>query len=604
MKTLLQSVLFFGVLCASPISAQETLNFSDLLEKSDVLIEGEVIFQSYVKPDNEPAVYTINKVVVYQTLFSKKNVKVDTINVLTNGGVIDGLEYEVSHGRKLHIGEYFIGFVKKFDQGWKSDYYSFLSNRDGIYKLNINGNNISVQSREVDSFKTLSELIKKNLIKPDFRLNNPKAIRAIHNDDSGCLNFKYDINIISFSPFQANVIVRIKTDQLKLLTKVVVDLDYGNTLLENIYENGIVSIEPIGITTLGSYNSSIYDLSSNILRLIVEAQEVEVGDLFVSGDFYTDLVQLNINSSQTFLPDFLINENTSLGLSRYLDEIDLLEKQFDCVRFEGDIQGGGGCQPNITGAFLLPLPGQPEAAAGVDLILVIEGTCFGDNQGFNGRVEFTNDDGLIEEWCVPHYEDYIGWNDQGISVLVPSSTRAFPEWGYNNDGVACTGHIRVNTGVTGMEQFDVALSPNPINLELAWRNRHTTNPDLSIPLNHSQPAQLVDYTLDEEFSGYYFYYGPSFPDQYKPAFERALNSWRCEGTHVNWEIKSIEDLTLSGQVPLAIQVFGVNGIPGGALATTSTTLSVCSNNDGNESARYFGSGLNIRFDLNVSWYIE
>lgn len=345
----------------------------------------------------------------------------------------------------------------------------------------------------------------------------------------------------------------------------------------------------------------------------VSAIDLSAPDLIMITSTFQPLVKLRIELQSPGDIGAVLNEVDMLAGSKYFDIEDEIEKHFDCIRVVGDIESIIGCSPEITNFFYAPLPGQP-FAGGVDLILTIEGTCFGNNDSGNGRIEFTNAKAGPSpvEWVKAFDLDIISWTDNLIAVLVPNICD--PSDGYP-EGYAGRGNFRVNTGNTGQAQFDIAESNGPLDIHFSWSNRIGSPVDDENIFNHSLPTYITNNALDANLGGHLFYFDENFGQNYQSAFLRALDTWRCTetGSGINIEMRSIEALNSNNEFNLATRVAFAElpvGVDSDGVVVSITWgftdgfSEMCIDQNSQTQILRRRRASEILFNSDVSWYTE
>lgn len=479
------------------------------------------------------------------------------LTIITWGGIYDGKEEKWHHAANLAVGQKFVGFLEISNRVETSTTsFEFYSGPQGRYLLRKDSPNVQV-SCPFENYKTADDFFDQLSEYLGHECRSALFQRA--SDQQNCLEFSFETSLPNpLNPLVLDILVSIRTTaQDRLISEPVFSVSYNTSVLgSNVTSSGIVSLQDIGISSHVNYNSVIEDLAPDQINVRVSAINLNAPDLIMITSTFQPLVKLRIELPSLGDIGAVLNEVDMLAGSKYFDIEDEIEKHFDCIRVVGDLESVIGCSPEITNFFYAQLPNQP-LAGGVDLILTIQGTCFGSNESGNGRIEFTNAKAGPSpvEWVRAYDLDVIAWSDTIIAVLVPNICD--PSNGYP-EGYAGRGNFRVNTGNTGLVQFDAVESNSALDINFSWSNRIGNPVDEVNTFNHSLPTYITKNSLDDNSfgGGHLFYFDDNFGENFQPSFLRALDTWRCTetGSGINIEVKSIEDLNSDNEFNLATRV--------------------------------------------------
>ena len=171
----------------------------------------------------------------------------------------------------------------------------------------------------------------------------------------------------------------------------------------------------------------------------------------------------------------------------------------------GVARPAGTLAPLVTSLSPASLP------AGVGVVLTITGTGFGSSRG-TGFVEFRNADDGGATRVKARETDYLAWTDTRIQVRVPSVG--------GGGRPAGSGLVRVTTD--GQLPAESLL---PVTVVYALTNVESTDGAL---------LQRPNHIAQNASGGISFKLGPNFVSAPAAAWQRALNSWRCN-TGMNWD---------------------------------------------------------------------
>jgi hypothetical protein len=583
--------------------------------QSALIIEGEVTSKTPTL-GKDGRIYEINVIQVSQVFKNDAHLNTSDLTIITWGGIYEGKEEKWHHAANLAVGQKFVGFLEVSNRVESSTTsFEFYSGPQGRYLLRKDYPNVQVScpfenyKTADDFFDLLSEYLGHECRSTHFQ-------RA--SDQQNCLEFSFETSLPNpLNPLVLDILVSIRTTaQERLISEPVFSVNYNTGVLgSNVSSSGIVSLQDIGISSHVNYNSVIEDLAPDQINVRVSAINLSAPDLIMITSTYQPLVKLRIELPSLGDIGAVLNEVDMLAGSKYFDIEDEIEKHFDCIRVVGDLESVIGCSPEITNFFYAQLPNQP-LAGGVDLILTIQGTCFGDNDSGNGRIEFTNAKAGPSpvEWVRAYDLDVIVWTDDLIAVLVPNICD--PSNGYP-EGYAGSGNFRVNTGNTGLVQFDAVESNSALDIDFSWDNSIGNPVDEINTFNHSLPTYITKNSLDiNSFGGgHLFYFDSNFGEDFQPSFLRALDTWRCTetGSGINIQVKSIEALNSANEFNLATRVafaelpIGVDsdGVVVSVIwGLTNPTVGPCFDTDNQSQVIDRRTASEILFNSLVSWYTE
>ncbi len=201
-------------------------------------------------------------------------------------------------------------------------------------------------------------------------------------------------------------------------------------------------------------------------------------------------------------------------------------------------------------------------SAGTNSILTITGSGFGASRGDNS-VAFM-DANYKSAYSTAYSTEYISWSDTEIKLYVAD--------------FAGTGPIRVIiSGVPVVSSSDLKVTYARSNVNL------TTG---SFQVNF----------IGKDNSGYKWIYNNQFNADAKPAFERALSTWRC-GTLVNWQLDK------DNTTPISTKAWdNVNVVTFDSSDTLATgVLGQCSSMNKNCGDTWYVSELDIIFSAKANW---
>ncbi len=617
MKTLLTTAI---ILMCTAISFGQTLNppLEQKVENAKMIIEGEVHSSTCFKSD-DGNLYTENVVEIYKSF---KGMADNTyISIVTRGGEVDGEIQRVTHSLSLKPSAYGIFFLKPSSvhnpEPQNENFTVYFEDRGFLRFLQETDGTIAYAPRclytdiESELYQKIEaqtgithSVFKENSFKSSLEIELEK-LASINAVPDNCLEFLFEIEQPNPQNLLVNdVTVSIRTTGTgKYISKPTFGVKYNpNVVGQNAASNGAITLQDLGISGNENYQAIVEDVTVDKVKVTIDATNLQEPNLFYITTQYTPLVRMRVQLPSLTDPEFLLDQQMIQSLSKYYDVDDNIERLFDCVKVNGDIAAftGGGCEPFIGDMLTTPLTilelqtngNYPEdmKAAGTDMILVIVGTCFGDEQG-SSIVEFTNahlgPDPVM--WIDPLPEDYVSWNNNSISVYIPSNA-GFPE------EYAGSGHVRVNRNADG-----IGTSFDELDIAFALENYVIETVPAQFSPNHTVPALLYNYN---QIGGYYYTYTATFEANAErvAAFERAMDTWRCDNSLVPYEYISQEQIVDFEIDPASVCTVDYGPLQG-RLASTSLSPSNCIlNGGGRAEVGYQNWG--IKFSSDYFWYME
>lgn len=564
---------------------------------SDIIIEGQIVGSECWR-GADGNIYTLHRIRIdklFKGAFSGSD-----ITVITHGGSIDTETQSWTHMAQFGKSQYGVFFLNDLSKNLfpesGSRIFSTYANDFGVvdFRKDIEGIHVHTRGgrfRNVDELYTA--LTAATGKQPEVLNASPDFFKTKGGDRSGesCLNFMFDVsapNPNNLLEIDVTAYIRADYGDTIHITEPVIIIQYDiDAVGDSLNANGLVTLEDLGISDDVNYTSIIEDIAPDKFRVRVSAIALNEPELFVITDVWQALIKIKVILPSTVNPGFLLSEYEMALASRYFDLTDQLEHYFNCIRIEGDLQSSSCTVPVIEA--IQPVPGTP-MASGVDMALVITGDCFGDEQG-TSYVEFTNALKGIDSlsWVRPLPQDYFTWTSDAIGVWVPSvvdETNGIP-------GYAGTGKVRVVTSA--------GLATSAQSLELAFCHANVKYSNSDLPPNHSLP--IIQVKRSDE-GGYNLYYSSAFKadSAYVDAFERALNTWRCNSPYVNFVVKDsleIESALINTACRIHIDSLAVGTVS--TLAETNIPVSSPCLSAGVYIDAPI-SKFNIVFNSNLNWH--
>jgi len=239
------------------------------------------------------------------------------------------------------------------------------------------------------------------------------------------------------------------------------------------------------------------------------------------------------------------------------------------------------CVPTIT-SFT-----PTTVAGGIGQVLEIHGFQFGSVRG-SGTVFFknANDGGTTEVNC--DEGDFVSWTDSHIQLRVPSNDRYASDPISTPSSPAGTGVFRVVTDLA-----DEAISPSPVAILYSVRNSDfgiTQRLPFFLAPTNNQNDKFIFY-LDSLVAT--FQNGAMVP-----IIRKALKEWTCL-TGINWELVSDTNVSLPGPLKDSICVIKFGSLAPGRLALATVQGGFC-----NDKYYTTESDIEISNDPNTIWFLD
>ncbi|SES75393.1 matrixin family metalloprotease [Hymenobacter actinosclerus] len=219
-------------------------------------------------------------------------------------------------------------------------------------------------------------------------------------------------------------------------------------------------------------------------------------------------------------------------------------------------------------------------SAGTGAVLTITGSGFGSSRG-TGSVEFRNADDGGSTFTKANDDDYLTWTDTRIQVRVPALSAT--------GNPAGSGPVRVTPAGAG--QLPVASSQILTVVFAATNVRDTKTNQRAVPAHRDLDGM----------GGLTFRFEPGFAANpaATAAWQRALNSWRCQ-TGINWQLGPPR--TTSGVADDGINSVGFDTgtpLPAGVLGRTTSYYEGCYRPDG--SVAFYVHEVDTEYDDAADW---
>jgi hypothetical protein len=607
-KIKLVALLILSITMTQKIIAQEidTTSIIQAYLNSDVIFEGIVEEICCYTDQTTGIIYTSNKVNI--TKIFKGNLECGTINIVTPGGQLNGIEVHVSHQTEFNVGvtgvfmcrttsypqptcnfatneiameltvafqgtiEYLFDNVNQEVEGFQSyfntleEFYAFLS-ANGINIIDCNSS-------------TISDLrIKNKLVKLPIEEITQREPNLKKSDESLLIN---KISISRQGNFSLGKTGEKIEPFISQLTKVNVgpttyyDIEISvKSNSSSIYLDGLILRLKYNKNTFGTNISSVTtftqhsDFPSTIYNYNVKSDYKDSILSFTIINLLTNPMRTQLNTTGKIIGTFRIPTTNCKNLANF--KIDTISDFSTYTTFTttqtaqfttnfssyltGSFNAGSICQPTVS--FI-----SNNLSAGIGDILTIDGNNFGN---VKGNISMQNADGMPLQIALDKY-DVIQWNNTQIKIRVPSTVDSS-----DLNGTTYTKHP-VGTGpITISDAYGGSAVTSSVTIKYAALNKAKTY--------SSGYSKTNCYLFSANTDGkYHFKLHANITDQKMiDCIYAAIRRWRCT-TGLPFVIDP-------GTVTNNIAVDNINVIKMSTITdntilirTWPTTYSPCSNN--------------------------
>ena len=650
-KSLLGTLLFILTFSLTSIGQEIPIDIVDRINAVDYIFEGEVIKSTPYKSANGRRVYTSNTIKISKIL--KGNLTCGTIELITDGGIVDDLWVDRSHSLKLrkqckgiflatHTGKELSSvdfysennnqkleatfqnqsFVKYWHNGidWKvSDVWANYDSLAQIYNLAevITGLNF-VDCSVPSIFGTGNEDMEPEVIEEEVTM--PTYDPADFDNLMAYIQHKKEHYSRSDRSAAAekvfynmeNLIITGTTTKF-LEFDVTIKDNYGNGYLDissvrivydpAVFGSNIVTNSNIEVTR-GDINSdtncystpSVSDLSPNAF-FAVAAETVYSQCKALVTTTPQKLMHFKMRILNCAIPSniALIDTATAFDPSLVLAFSDYADFPADTFSTAYDqlehaqTESVPSCVPTIT-SFT-----PTTVAGGIGDILEIRGFQFGATRG-SGTVFFknANDGGNSEVACdAADFLAFNSWSDTLIQLYMPSVDTAIIQSVAIPNSPAGTGYFRVVTNA-GID----AVSPAPVTVSYSVVGHPTSAP--------KRPAYLGP---NPDQNGQFIFHIDSLVAAYQngamvPIIKKALHEWTCL-TGIDWILDS--DMIFTQQPPVqfdSICVIRFGNLGANISGATQLALATSQRRWCPPNFYTVESDIEISDDPNISWFLD
>ena len=531
MKRLFSNLTLIFSLLSCTLSAQINI---ELINSSDLIIEGKIIEQRCIETDKNDNIYTLNTIKVFKVF--KGNVETSTIMLATLGGRMGKKEQTWSHGF-VAVKETEGVFFLKNGNVLTDKHFIINSGEEGflrfidyngigpkVYGQKLNGANITnsvfkeiekttqIKHRVVSKSSYEVEIGNRNASCVEYRLTNPTLAKVITfaSPDAEGFMLNFDIEIRNEEEFDYQ------------------QTEFSMEYSKNLFGEYIVNQKDIDIKLsdeLQGYTFQLNDetstkwhlsinkaTSSNPLKVNNFYQKLFSASLFLKSNDLSKLLELKVDENKD-LKTFKIEKGTI--------------SQISCSFFNKNISAP---ITNFVAPSISKIDGSTAVqvvTAGTRTLITIEGTNFLSTPTSTvlPEVWFTNayaDYQPIDKWVKPTEADYVSRTMTIIKVYVPTVGEE-----------PITGNIGLGGYYAGTGKILVyrpsdktSSATKKITIKYAARN--------NVYSNQGQPIFLAKHS---ESGGYTIGYTDNFKkkvDNNQPAkkftdaFERGLQYWQCK----------------------------------------------------------------------------
>jgi len=518
-------IFFFVLLSTLQYSTLNAQNNNSLMEErtetSSAIFEGRVIHQESFWNTENKRIFTENRIEVFKVF---KGNDVDTISVITQGGLVDGQFQTVSHAIELNLFEEGLFFCKSYNISNVPSETIMLNGVNGYVKYYFNSrdfkaadqsytySNIKKELYEpIQSFTNVNVLFKKNNFFETTIENWLEQTLTFSTVTDTLIVFTFEnINLIGTDEIEFDIMARSNTDGIKFAASDVYISYDTDAFGSSVVANDRISASKETIIENNVYTLELTDENVDIVKFLVSTG-VDINQLYPLSQIAEKFIHVNLSVENIIeLASLSFDESLMDNQSLFYNEETGEFVTFDQIRVDDAILPFD--VPIIIGFAPNPI------TAGTGSELTITGTNFGIPKG---KVRFPNaDDGGMTMMEADDAD--VVWSDTEIVVQIPSVRNGVGQKG----NPAGSGIFQVETVAGDIFQNDPPLLP--LDIKYAVANYRPTPSAARIHM-----AGLND------VNGYTFTFG-SFLSNTPNATNtviQALCDWNDE-TEINWTTSS------------------------------------------------------------------
>ncbi len=412
----------FSIAAISQIDRTTMLDWN--VKNTDAIFEGKVLESSSFWGNNGEEIFTRHVISVSKSF---KGQALETIEVITLGGVVGDVSQEWTHTVQFGVGKEGVFFCKSLTYPTASDLPFLLPY--GFVEYESMGKNIVGVSNTIGVFENLYQDLYLPL-KQDYQLSSvvfhpntfEESIAQRLNQSGGfgvvmngmAIEFDFDnLSVPNLSELEFDVMARASEDDVKLGDARILIRYSKEAFGENVVGEDNVEITTGEVLQDAELTPTFTDFDDETIRIDIPSDCI--GTAALTGDFailsqtFTKLLHVKLQVLNIFeLASISMDDFNMQGNVQYFDE-----NLQECVPFDTILI------PDVVNPFLIPVitgfhPNPITAGTGDTLF--IEGTMFGTTKG---KVRFANADNGGSSFMTAHDADVV-WTDTLIKVRMPS----------------------------------------------------------------------------------------------------------------------------------------------------------------------------------------
>jgi hypothetical protein len=564
------------------------VSLDEKIEKSTLIVEGKVVETQTYKAD-DGTIYTSNKIELLGVL--KGEYRSKDLYITTWGGEYEGELQTWTHLLILSKGDYGLFFLEPTQVP-----ISKTTNADEVFDVYSasQGYVAFVQNDAkawigIEPFHTYED-IPKDLYGHIEKSVGQKMSVLNKGGDTKRSGIRYHFTDIDFDGTTITFVINVNSlVGEKKLYQSGIQFGYNPAFFgANIATNGNLQLQNVGISALNTYNLTKSNVSSSKVKieLLPSGSIGNIGGITVN----EQLLAKGSISIQNFLtdPGIIYNLAEMQSMSKFYEGG--MAQVFDTVVVDGDWRPSK-LSPIISSIEPKVIPG------GIDETITILGSNFGNYVEGESIVWFynakqgTNPLDIVE----PLSGDYVYWDNNKITVQVPSYARILDQSDFLRDVIAGTGFIKVCSfgGECSTPNSDDLISvPFSITNDRTSTDEIPRNAGIPSVLRNANGGNAISIKFSDEFAA---------DTDAKSSVLKAINTWKCI-TKVNWNTD--ENALPNDQTDMGL-VYYDNlplGTPSTIWAVTPNLIDKCKDNSTSDYIQAYQKNFKVGFNRNVPFW--
>ncbi len=507
-------------------------DISQRTRNAELVFEGKITKKTSFWNSAKTRIFTANEITVSRSF---KGDVPQTIEIVTHGGEVDGVQYHIEHTMPMPINGEGVFFCKHFDNSPnQADRFLMLNGQSGViyYETRTTG----FQAKDnMGVYKNLKTGVLDKIIEA---IGSDPIVYGKNVFENNFSDWLYD-NIGLFS--MNDTIIEFSFDNIQLIGTTVTEVEFDILVKSNIagikfvatdifleysteafgeyvVQNEMISASKRTVIEDTIYTFDLVDYSENTLQLLVTSN-FQAASLYPLSQTFEEFLHVTLNIENIYaLANISFDDFLMADQSLFYDENTGEFVEFDRIIVSPPFNPFD--VPDVLDFFGEDALNPHHITAGTEEILTIIGTGF---LGVKGIIEFYDADNPSGVTVVETSEnDIISWNDVEIKVKVPSADADF------SGHTAGTGFFKVVLPSGGGD----ASSDDPLYVDYSVYNFRTT-PGNSVPV-HLGDAEVGDgndngelvFTLSNNMDVVAFA---------RDIVEAGICDWNSK-TNVNWDL--------------------------------------------------------------------